>query len=152
MKRHRTQTLTMAGILAAATGLAWAQQPGAEADQGVRPSRSHTPVVEAGTGPIAGGAAATADARMERMARSLDLSPEQRVQVETMLRELEAECTAKRKEMREKMLAILTPDQRAKFERAPVSKQGRGDAGPRPKAPAAGPEPAAPAPAPLPAQ
>ncbi len=132
---NKTLTTIAVGILTLTAASAFAQGPGYGRGMGYGPCGGagvNCPWAQGGA-PAATQGAVPADpvaAKLDRMAARLNLSPEQKAQLEPILRERQAMRAAQQQAVREQVARVLTPEQLAQFDQMRAQGgMGRGGGG-----------------------
>lgn len=132
---NKTLTRIASGLLALSAATASAQGPAFGPGMGYGPCGGPGVNCPWGQGGPRGAAPGALPAdpvkdRLDRMGLRLNLSPEQKAQLEPIFREREAMRTAQRQVMREQAARILTPEQLAQFDQMRAQGgMGRGGGG-----------------------
>jgi Spy/CpxP family protein refolding chaperone len=122
---NKTLAALALGLLTASASSAFAQPPGYGPGAGYGPcGGANCPWAQGGAprGPMNAGD--PAQAKVERMAARLNLTPEQKAQIEPIIRERQEMRTAQQNAMREQMARILTPEQIAQFDQMRAQRGG----------------------------
>jgi len=122
---NKTLTALALGLLTASASSAFAQPPGFGPGAGYGPcGGANCPWAQGGAprGPMNSGD--PAQVKVERMAARLNLTAEQKAQIEPIIRERQEMRTAQQNAMREQVARILTPEQIAQFDQMRAQRGG----------------------------